>query len=74
MKQIYTVFIESDTESGMYVGYAPGITGAHTYAKTIDELHDKLKEVIELCLEDMDDAEKRNLPSFTGISQIEIAV
>ena len=74
MNRLYTAYIEKDTESGMYVGYVPGITGAHTYAESIDELHDKLKEVITLCLEELDDADIENLPTFAGISQIEVAV
>lgn len=74
MNRIYTAYIEKDLESGAYVGCVPGITGAHTCADTIDELQEKLKEVIELCLEEMDDADIENLPSFAGITQIEIAV
>ena len=74
MNRLCTVYIEKDLESGMYIGYVPGITGAHTYAESIDELQDKLKEVIALCLEEMDDADRENLPFFVGITQIEIAV
>ena len=74
MNRSYTAYIEKDLESGMYVGSVPGITGAHTCAESIDELQDRLKEVITLCLEEMDDAEIKNLPSFAGISQIEVAV
>ena len=74
MNRLHTAYIEKDKESGMYVGYVPGITGAHTCAESIDELHKKLKEVIELCLEEMDDIDIENLPYFAGISQIEIAV
>jgi len=61
MNHICTAYIEKDNESGMYVGYIPGITGAHTCAESIDELQDRLKEVIALCLEEMDDTEKENL-------------
>ena len=31
----------------------PGIPGAHTQAETLDELQTNLKEVVELCLEEM---------------------
>ena len=54
MNRNYTAYIERDIESGMYIGSVPGITGAHTFAETIDELHIKLKEVIALCLESED--------------------
>ena len=74
MNRLCTVYIEKDLESNMYVGYVPGITGAHTCADSIDDLQEKLKEVIELCLEEMDDEDKASLPYFAGISQIEVAV
>ncbi|MCL1819036.1 MAG: type II toxin-antitoxin system HicB family antitoxin [Oscillospiraceae bacterium] len=74
MSRNYTAYIEWDGESGTYIGRVPGITGAHTFAETLDELQVKLKEVVLLCLECMDKDEIKNLPVFTGISQIEIAV
>jgi len=51
MNKNYTAYIERDVESGMYIGTVPGIVGAHTFAETIDNLHEKLKEVVSLCLE-----------------------
>jgi len=50
----FTAYIEFDTESNTYVGIFPGVPGAHTYGDTLDELHKNLKEVLELCLEEMD--------------------
>ena len=70
----FTAYIERDVESGMYIGNVPAITGAHTVAATLDELHDKLKEVLTLCLEEMGEDEIKNLPIFAGVSQIEIAI
>ena len=70
----YTAYIEKDTESGFYIGYIPGLTGAHTCAISIDELHDKLREVISLCLEEMSEEDIKGLPVFAGISQLEVAV
>ena len=74
MTNFFTAYIERDAESGMYVGSVPGITGARTFAETIDQLHVNLREVIELCLEEMDDEEIKSLPKFAGISQIEVAI
>jgi len=74
MNRNYTAYIEKDIESGMYIGSVPGITGAHTFAETIDELHVKLEEVILLCLEAMDKEDIENIPVFTCISQIEVAI
>jgi len=65
-------YIEKDLETGLYVATVPGIPGAHTQAETLDELQKNLREVIELCLEEMDPESKKLLPEFVGIQQIEI--
>ena len=49
-----TGYIEKDIETGLYVAVVPGIPGAHTQAETLDELQKNLKEVVELCLEEME--------------------
>ena len=66
-------YIERDPETGLYVGIVPGIPGAHTQAETLDELQKNLKEVVELCLEEMDTEAKKNLPEFVGVQQVEVA-
>ncbi|MBI5562314.1 MAG: type II toxin-antitoxin system HicB family antitoxin [Deltaproteobacteria bacterium] len=68
-----TAYIERDQETGFYVAIVPGIPGAHTQAETLDELQRNLKEVVELCLEEMDSETKERLPEFIGIQQIEVA-
>ena len=67
-----TGYIERDPESGLYVGIVPGIPGAHTQAETLDELQENLKEVVELCLEEMDAEAKKQIPEFLGIQQLEV--
>ncbi|MBI5328797.1 MAG: type II toxin-antitoxin system HicB family antitoxin [Deltaproteobacteria bacterium] len=67
-----TGYIERDPETGLYVAIVPGIPGAHTQAETLDELQKNLKEVVELCLEEMDPETKKELPEFVGIQQIEV--
>lgn len=47
-----TAYIEWDPDSQLYVGIVSGLTGAHTQGSTLDELHENLKEGIELCLEE----------------------
>ena len=69
----FTAYIEYDAESEIYVGMFPGIPGAHTYANTLDELHENLKEVLELCLEEYD-GDPSDLPQFIGIQQIAVNV
>jgi predicted RNase H-like HicB family nuclease len=69
-----TAFIERDPETGLYVGIIPGIRGAHTQAETLDELHKNLKEVVELCLEEMSREEREKIPEFVGTQQVEVAL
>ena len=68
-----TGYIEKDPETGLYVGIVPGIPGAHTQAENLDELQKNLKEVVEVCLEEMDDEAKKHIPEFVGIEQLEVA-
>jgi len=69
-----TAYIEKDSETGLYVAIVPGIPGAHTQAETLDELQENLKEVLELCLEEMEPENKQYLPQFVGIQQVEVSV
>jgi len=70
----FIAYIEKDPETGLYVGIVPNIPGAHTQAETLDELQKNLREVVELCLEEMGSEAKEQLPEFIGIQQIEVAV
>jgi predicted RNase H-like HicB family nuclease len=66
-------YIERDLETGLYIAIIPGIPGAHTQAATLDELQSNLREVLELCLEGMDPEERKHLPEFVGVQQVEVA-
>lgn len=48
----YTAIIEKCRDTGLYVGFIPGFTGAHSQAESLDELNQNLREVIEMLLED----------------------
>jgi predicted RNase H-like HicB family nuclease len=48
----FIAYIEFDPETALYVGIVPGIPGAHTQASSLDELHDNLREVLSLCMEE----------------------
>ena len=69
--RIFTAYVEWDPETKSYVGFIPGIPGAHTQGATLDELQKNLKEVIELCLEEDPELEK-DLPRFAGLQQVEV--
>ena len=51
MKKEFDVIIEKD-EEGYYVASVPSIKGCHTQAKSLDQLMERIKEAIELCLEE----------------------
>jgi len=53
------------------VADAPELKGRHTQAKNLDELMKRVKEVIELCLEE-ETEEKTPLTHFVGIQRIEV--
>ncbi len=48
----YTAVVERCPDTGLYVGYVPGLSGAHSQAGTLEELNANLREVIGLILED----------------------
>lgn len=64
----FTVVIEKD-EDGYYVATVPALQGCHTQAKNLDTLMKRVREVVELCLED------RRINSsleLVGIQQISV--
>lgn len=69
-----TAHIERDPESGLYIGMVPSIPGAHTQANSLDELQANLKEVVELCFEEMTKEEIEALPEFVGLQSFSVAV
>ncbi len=52
--QLFTAVIERCSETGVYVGYVPGFPGAHSQGSTLDELHENLREVVAMLMEDGD--------------------
>jgi predicted RNase H-like HicB family nuclease len=69
----FTAYIEFDPETNLYVGTIPSVPGAHTQGATLDELYHNLKEVLEVCLEELVES-LNDLPRFVGLQQIELAV
>ena len=65
----FTAIVEKCYDTGLYVGYVPSIKGAHSQGKTLDELQNNLKEVLEMLLEDKNFQEESQ---FIGTQQITI--
>ena len=51
MKFEFNVVIEKDVD-GYLVSSVPDLKGCHTQAKSLDQLLERTKEAIELCLDD----------------------
>lgn len=66
----YTAVIERDPATGLLVGYVPGFPGAHSQGATLDELHENLREVIGMLLED---GEPRLEAEFVGTQNVAVA-
>ncbi len=66
----FDVIIERDDE-GYYVASVPQLPGCHTQARSLDEVTQRIREAIELCLE-AEGAPERSL-EFIGIQRITIA-
>ncbi len=54
MARQFDVVVEKDSE-GFFVASVPALVGCHTQARSLDELMERMKEAIELCLEIQDD-------------------
>ena len=64
----FTVVIERDEED-YFVATVPALRGCHTQAKNLDTLMKRVREVIQLCLQDNETAPSLEL---VGIQQISV--
>ena len=64
----FKVIIEQD-EDGLYIGSVPELPGCYTQAKTIEQLRQRMKEVILLVLEADKDARQAKLKSPSPLSR-----
>jgi hypothetical protein len=65
------VGIEHCSESGLYVGYAPGFPGAYSQGETLGELRETMREIlVEMQLAG---GEPAFLTEFVGVESVEVA-
>ena len=67
MRREFSVVIEKD-EDGYYVGSVPELKGCHTQAQSLDELMERVREAILLCLE-AEGVEEEGL-EFIGVQRV----
>lgn len=68
-KREFTVVIERD-EAGYFVAHVPELRGCYTQAKNLDTLMKRVREVIELCLED--DGKEAEPMELVGVQRIAV--
>ena len=69
MRREFSVVVERDAD-GFYVGSVPTLPGCHTRARSLDDLMIRIREAIELHLEDH--AEIEDL-EFVGVQRVTVA-
>ena len=70
MPRQFDVVIERDSE-GYFVASVPQMHGCHTQARSLDQVSDRIREAITLCLE-IEGAPEQEL-EFVGIQRVTIA-
>jgi predicted RNase H-like HicB family nuclease len=72
MKYSFTIVIEQD-EDGIYIAKVPDIPGCYTQGRTVEQVMERIKEAIQVCIEAEED--KDILPmKFVGVQQLEVKV
>jgi predicted RNase H-like HicB family nuclease len=66
----FAAIIERCPDTGLYIGFVPGFSGAHSQGESLDELQRNLREVIEMLLED---GEPTLEAEFVGTQSITVA-
>ncbi|MBW4471819.1 MAG: type II toxin-antitoxin system HicB family antitoxin [Stenomitos rutilans HA7619-LM2] len=69
MSKEFNVIIERDSD-GYFVASVPSLPGCHTQAKSLDELMERIREAIKLCLE-VEGSLSESL-DFVGVHQISV--
>jgi len=69
MARQFDVVVEKDLE-GFFVASVPALAGCHTQARSLDEMMERIKEAVELCLEvQEDDTEELD---FLGVQRVTV--
>jgi predicted RNase H-like HicB family nuclease len=67
MSREFLVVIERD-EDGIYIGEVPQLRACYSQGETIDELMQNMREVIEMCLEEL--SEETTASEFIGVQRL----
>ena len=70
MTHQFDVVVERDSE-GYFVASVPALPGCHSQAKSLDELMARIREAIELCLEER--GQIFESLDFVGVQRVTVA-
>ncbi|MBI2939251.1 MAG: type II toxin-antitoxin system HicB family antitoxin [Chloroflexi bacterium] len=70
MTREFTTVIERD-EEGYLIASVPSLPGCHTQARSMDELLERIKEAIQLCLEVQGEEAQEQL-ELVGIQRVAV--
>ena len=69
MDREFDVVVERDSD-GYYVASVPALHGCHTQARSLDELMERIREAIALCLEVEGEPETLD---FVGVQRVTVS-
>ena len=69
MRNDFSVIIERDAD-GIYVASVPQLRGCHTQGSTLDQVMERIREAIALCVEEQ--GEDLESLDFVGIQRVTI--
>ena len=70
MGREFSVVVERDAD-GFYVASVPTLHGCHTQARSLDELMERIREAIALCLDVQ--GETGDSLDFVGVQRVRLA-
>lgn len=71
MSKEFNVIIERDLD-GYFVASVPSLPGCHTQAKSLDELMERIREAIILCLEVQ--SQSTDSLEFIGLQRVAVEI
>ncbi len=69
MEMAFNIIVERD-EEGFYVATVPELRGCHTQARSLDTLMERVREAIDLCLEEQ--GRPISSSEFVGVQRITV--
>jgi predicted RNase H-like HicB family nuclease len=68
----FDVVLEKDTKSGQFYASVPALPGCYSYADSVEELLESIKEAINLHLESMKETKTKITTSVVGLVKVAV--